>query len=238
MLRFQSQLQVSAIADEAIDNAFEVVLPTLSLISSNQTVDENSWTSLMGIANNLGITSYTPIVENISFGVRNFKTTTRRVRTGWCNVPEDIENYHDVAITMFCSTGMLTQYYLNAWRRLIFNDAGEYYNPMSVYKKNIEVYFYGPGNIGITGPGTCAAHYTLKGCFPYGQEDYKLQYSENPKRVTITAKFKIDKIVADGSYKVAAMAAEMITSPTSIVDKATSALFSSDNNYSVLDTYS
>jgi len=235
MLRFQTSMQVAAIADEQIDNQFEVVMPNLSLYGNGAT--NRDWTSLMGIANNLGLTSYTPIVEQITFGVRNYKTNTRRVRTGWCNVPEDIENYHDVVITMFCSAGMLTQYYLNAWRRLMFDDDGEYYNPMYVYKKNIHVYIYGPGNVGISTAGTTAMHLTLKGCFPYKQDDYKLQYSENPKRLTITANFKVDKIVADSSYKTAALAAETITSPTGLLDRATSALFSSSDDYQVLDTY-
>lgn len=232
MLRFQSAVQVEALPDESIDNQFEVVMPTLSLISSPQDTNANSWTSVMGIANNLGLTSYTPIVEQITFGVRNYKTNTRRVRTGWCNVPEDIENYHDASITMFVSSGMLTQYYLNAWKRLIFDDQGEYYNPMSVYKKNIHVYFYGPGNVGLA-----AAHYVLKGCFPYRQDDYKLAYTENPKRLTITANFKIDKVVAMSSYKTTAMAAELITSPTGIVDRVTSSLFAEADDYTVLDTY-
>lgn len=238
MLRFQSQIQVDNLADELIDNSFEVVMPTLDLITTNQSTDANSWTSVMGIANNLGLTSYTPIVEEITFGVRNFKTNTRRVRTGWCNVPEDIENYKDIAITMFVSTGMLTQYYINAWKRLIFNDAGEYYNPMTVYKKNIHLYLFGAGNIGVTGMGTSSAHIIFKGCFPYRQQDYKLQYSENPKRMTITVNFKVDSVVFDTSYKKAAMATELITSPTSILDKATSSLFSKADDYSVLDVYS
>lgn len=235
MLRFQSQLQVSALADEAIDSSFEVVMPTLSLYNNGPMDD--TWGTLMGLTNNLGITSYTPIVEQITFGMRNFKTNTRRVRTGWCNVPEDIDNYHDVVITMFCSTGMLTQYYLNAWKRLMFDSNGEYYNPMTVYKKNIHLYIHGAGNIGVSAMGTSSAHYILKGCFPYRQDDYKYQYSDNPKRVTITANFKVDKVVMDTSYKTAALAVETITSPTSIVDRATSALFSSADDYKVLNTY-
>ena len=54
---------------------------------------------------------------------------------GWLNVPSDIENWHDVAITMFCPASMATHMYLNTWKRMIFNRDGEYYNSMSVYKK-------------------------------------------------------------------------------------------------------
>ena len=39
---------------------------------------------------------------------------------------------------MFCSAGMMTQYYLETWKRLVFNPYGEYYNPGNIYKKNID----------------------------------------------------------------------------------------------------
>lgn len=227
MLRFQSAIQIESLPDEQIDSQFEVMMPTLYLSEEQRsTALSGSWTSASGIWNNITtlganmVSAYTPIVEEISFGVRNFGTNTRRVRTGWCNVPDDIKNYQDVSITFFCSSGMLIQYYLEAWKRLIFNDKGEYYNPMRMYKKDIEVYFYGPGNINLGVGGLAAAHYTLKGCFPYLQDDYRLKYSMDPKRLTLTAKFRMDAIVFDKQLKTKSMIAEMVTSPSSILTQA------------------
>lgn len=225
MLRFQSQLEIDALPDEQIDSQFEVVMPTLYLNNDHTERKGNgSWTSWEGIKSKVSAAAsnffygYTPIVEEINFGVRNFGANTRRVRTGWCNVPDDIKNYSDVSITFFCSSGMIIQYYLEAWKKLIFDDDGEFYYPMDTYKKDIEVYFYGPGNIGLS--VGAAAHYTLKGCFPFEQDNYKLAYTMDPKRLTLTARFKMDRIVFDESMKVKALAAELITSPTSCFDKA------------------
>ena len=73
-------------------------MPTLYL-NGKQKKTDNSWTSLSGIWDNVtgavsnAYNAYTPIVEEIVFGVRNFGTNSRRVRTGWCNVPDDIQNY-------------------------------------------------------------------------------------------------------------------------------------------------
>lgn len=238
MLRFQSQLQIDNIADEQLDNQFEVVMPTLYL-NGKQKKTDNSWTSLSGIWDNVtgaasnAYNAYTPIVEEIVFGVRNFGTNSRRVRTGWCNVPDDIQNYQDVSITFFCSSGMLIQYYLDSWKKLIFDDDGEYYNPMSVYKKDIEVYFFGPGNIGVG--SLSVAHYTLKGCFPYYQDTYKLEYTEDPKRLRLMAKFKMDKIVFDSTLKNKAIVSELVSSPLSIGDKLISGLFSKSSEASQYD---
>ena len=238
-LRFQSQLQVNALPDEQIESNFEVVMPKLSLTDDSRNIPvsagNKSWFS--SILSTLGgtFTDYTPIVEEITFTPKSFKTETRRVRTGWLNVANDIENYGDVNITFFCSAGMLIQYYLDAWRRLIFNNDGEYYNPMQVYKRNIEVYFFGPGNIGAVTPK--AAHFTLKGCFPYSQDSYKLAYKDNPQRLRISTKFKVDKIVTDESVATSSIISETVTSPTGIVDKAISNLFMSSDDYSVQDTY-
>lgn len=227
---------IDCLPDEQIENQFEVIMPTLPLTGQYQSGKDANIVSkaLTGISN--AMTSYTPIVEEITFTPRNFKTTTRRVRTGWCNVPEDIENYGDVSITMFCSSGMLTQYYLNAWKNLVFDQDGEYYNPMSVYKKNIEVFFFGPGNVGAVVPPV--AHFTLVGCFPYNQDTYKLSYKDNPQRLRLTQKFKVDLIRADQTYAKSSIIAEMVTSPTSLIDKAITSLSSSASEYSTLDTYS
>lgn len=234
-LRFQSQLAVDLLPDSQSTDQWEVVMPTLQLTSNQET----SWTSLAGLANNLSGGSYTPVVEEITFGVRNFKSDTRRVRTGWCNVPSDIENYQDVSITMFCSSGMLTQYYLDTWKSLVFNEEGEYYNTMAYYKKNIEVYFYGTANAGLA--LSPIAHYTLVGCWPSQQDSYKLSYDDNPKRLRILQIFKCDKIVIDKSYKTSSIIKEMVTAPSSIVDNAISSLtntISPNSDYNVTKTYS
>lgn len=243
-LRFQSALNIENLPDEQIDNQFEVIMPTLNLEHRHE---GSGWFTKLTSAVINSINEYTPIVEEIVFGVKNFKTNTRRVRTGWCNVPEDIQNYQDVSITMFCSAGMLTQYYLAAWKALIFNEEGEYYNPMQDYKKNIEVYFFGPGNIGTVVPPI--AHFTLKGCFPYTQDPFKLSYKDNPQRLRITANFKVDKIVVDNSLKSSSIKQELLTSPTQLLNtaftKATSLVtktigltdYSGVRDYSVKDVY-
>lgn len=231
-LRFQSQLQVSNLPDEALENQFEVIMPKIDCINAWNSVS----TGLSGIFSTSTLTSYQPIVEEINFGVRNFKTNNRRVRTGWCNVPEDIEQYKDVSITMFCSAGMLTQYYLAAWKSLMFDSDGEYYNPMQFYKKNIEVFFYGPGNVGIEAAAT--AHYTLQGCFPYSQENFKLKYASEPQRLRITQTFKVDKIVFDTTTAKSSIIQELATSPLSILDNVTTSLTNSANGaYNVADVY-
>lgn len=244
MLRFQSQLQIDSLPDEQIENQFEVIMPTLYLNDDNarQALD-GKWTTVSGIWNNIksaasnALYSYTPIVEEITFGVRNFGTNTRRVRTGWCNVPDDIQNYTDVNITFFCSSGMLVQYYLESWKKLIFDDAGEYYNPMRMYKKDIEVYFTGPGAINTS--WTSSAHYSLKGCFPYEQDTYKLAYTNDPKRLTLTARFKMDKIVFDSDMKTKAIVTELATSPLSIAGKALDGLLGpGDTRSNITDIYS
>ena len=234
-LRFQTAPQVQALPDEAIDSTFECIMPKIDIANPYGNLASNG---ALGAVMNMftsALTTYQPIVEEIVFGVTNFKTNTRRVRTMWCNVPEDIQNYHDASITFFVSANMLTQYYLAAWRSLVYNEEGEYYNPMSVYKKNIEVFVYGPGNIGIS--GIAAAHFTLKGCWPATQDNYRFEYKDEPQRMRITAQFKVDKVVYNGMTARTAMVAELATSPTSILDKATTLLFNESSNYSTFDTY-
>lgn len=230
-LRFQTAMQVEALPDEAIDSTFECIMPKIDIANPYSSIAGGGLLSMFSSS----LTSYQPIVEEIVFGVTNFKTNTRRVRTMWCNVPEDIENYHDASITFFVSANMLTQYYLAAWRSLVYNEEGEYYNPMSVYKKNIEVFIYGPGNVNI--PGIAAAHFTLKGCWPATQDNYRLEYKDDPQRMRITAQFKVDKVMYNGMTAKTAMLSELVTSPTSILDKATTMLFNESSNYSTYDTY-
>jgi hypothetical protein len=247
MLRFQSHLQIDNLPDEQLQNQFEVIMPTLNLSddtfssSIGQRDDHGNPIGLLGKAADFvvntanAMTSYTPIVEEIVFGTRAFKTETRRLRTGWINIPSDIENYHDVSITMFCSAGMLTQLYLAKWKGLIFNEEGEYFYPMNNYKKNIEVFFYGPGN--IIGAMEPVAHWTLKGCFPTLQQDFKLSYDKN-ERLRMTQTFKVDKVVSKAATAKKAITAELVTSPTSVVDALTNKVFGKGTStYSVEDTY-
>ena len=224
-LRFTSQLQVDNLPDEQIEDQFEVIMPELDL---NPSIDDDnpmtegmsnkvsSWLSNLG--KGLAGMTYRPIVEEIIFGPRKFVTDTRRVRTGWYNVPKDIDNYSDVQITMFCPNTMETQYYLEAWKALMFNEEGEYYRNGNVYKKNIEVYMYGPGGNGLTSTFIPSLHYTLQGCFPYLQTDYKLQYTNDPRRLRISAMFKVDKVVLDKSSTFARNLTRLISSPSSILD--------------------
>lgn len=234
-LSFQSQIQLDGLADEQITSNFEVIMPKLKLLSDD---DDSIYSKALGF---IGADTYAPIVEEVVFGVRNFKTTTRRVRTGWCNVPEDIENYHDVSLTFFCSNNMLTAYYLAKWKSLIFNDEGEYYNLMTNYKKNIEIEFFGPGSIGILDVMK-AGKFTLVGCFPYSQENYVLKYEPEPKRLRITQKFKVDKITFSRSDAKAAITKELISAPSTIVSSAvgkiSDSIFGTGSQYSVQDTYS
>ena len=232
-LRFQCALMIENLPDEQLENSFEVIMPNLSL--NPETFSGNS--ILANLANTIvdKVSGYQPIVESIVFGVRNFGNATRRVRTGWCNIPDDILNYQDVSITMFCSSGMLTQYYLEAWKSLIFNQEGEFYYPMCHYKKNIEVFFFGPGNIGAVVPPV--AHYTLQGCYPSKQEPYKLQYDSNPKRLRISCTFKIDRVVYNETLKNSSILQETVTSPTSILDKAITMLSPGVSSYDITKTY-
>lgn len=225
-LRFASQLQVDNLPDEQTNDQFEVIMPKLALRENGE---RSFLSSITGM-------EYSPIVEEITFNPKTFKTDTRRVRTGWFNVPSDIENYKDVSITMFCPNSMLTQYYLEAWRNLIYNKEGEYYNPSSTYKKNIEVYIYGAGGSGIVGELSYSMHYTLKGCFPYQQSDFKLAYTDSPKRLTITANFKVDAVVVDSSTLQRAIITNTISNPTSILDNVVSGL-NDASAYSLVDTY-
>lgn len=224
-LRFASQLCIDNLPDEQLNNEFEVIMPSLDLYP-DKTRDTFFTQTLY---------SYQPIVEEIVFGHRNFILDTRRVRTGWFGVPADIEQYHAAKITMFCSASMETKYYLEAWRKLIFNDEGEYYYPFSKYKKNIEVYFYGPGgNLGdLIGLQKC--HITLQGCFPYQEKDWEFEYTDDPKRFRLLAMFNVDNVKIDTSVAKAAMNSTMITSPTSLLDKALAQ--DSSSTYNIGETY-
>lgn len=194
-LRFQTAVQVENLPDEQINSAFEVVMPSLDILPSDEKVDVSD-RSL-----------YTPIVEEITFNLPGFKKESRRIRTGWLNFVTDVNNVQDANITMFCSQNMLTQYYMDAWYNLIYNKDGEYFNNVNDYKKNIEVYFYGGASSSIINgisnlisggdTSTAVAHFTLSGAFPISQSSYSLKYSDDPTRLTITATFAYDKLVPD-----------------------------------------
>lgn len=255
MLRFTSALQVQAIPDEQLDDRFEVIMPTLKIgdyeNAENKNLEGESglWSKLeSSVLQSFGIDienkTYSPIVEEIVFGTLNYKTDTRRVRTGWYNIPSDIENYKEVSITMFCSAGMLTQYYLEMWKRLVFNPYGEYYNPGSVYKKNIEIYFEGLGSapsLDLMSNNTVqhSMHVTLIGCFPYMQDPYKLSYSADPKRLRITQRFKVDKVLIDmDKIRTATLTDTIGTVGSSVIDDAMSTIMSTaGTKYDMKDVY-
>ena len=230
-LRFTSQLIVDNLPDEQINDQFEVVMPTLALDGDTS---RGFWSQVTGML-------YQPIVEEIVFGHKNFATDTRRVRTGWFNVPSDIENYHEVKITMFCPASMATQYYLETWKKQIFNEEGEYYYSANHYKKNIHVFVYGPGGTGVLGSAISKlaggsengikCHYTLVGCFPAVEKDFEFKYSNDPERFRILATFKVDKVIVDTSSRLIrnALNAELATSPTSILGNIATA-FGSNNS--------
>ena len=235
-LRLQSSLIIDSMSDPQLEAGFEVVMPTLKIGS----VEASTKTNLFGIdignvLSELAGKDYTPIVEEIKFGTMSFGSAARRVRTGWLNVPDDIQNYQDVSITMYCSNGMLTQYYLESWKRIVFNPDGEYYNQANVYKRNIEVYFYGPGNIGAGMP--LAAHYTLVGCFPTTKTAYSLKYSGAPKRLTLKQTFKMDKILFDMNLCKSSIIEELVGAPLTIADRAISSLSDATSSYVLNNTY-
>lgn len=252
-LRFTSQLCIDNLPDEQLNNQFEVIMPSIDIVPKSDK-EENTITKLANkqsksntIAGKLQdkvsgffsntIYAYSPIVEEITFGYKNFKVDTRRVRTGWFGVPSDIERFHEVKITMFCPASMETQYYLEAWRRLIFNEAGEFYHPFSNYKKNIEIYIKGPGNQSKVGSllGAQDCHITLQGCFPYLEKDFEFEYTDDPKRFRILATFNVDNVKVDNSATKKAIIEGMITSPTSMLDKVLSG--EGTSTYSIGDTY-
>ena len=244
MLRFQSALQLDYLPDCSTEDRFEVIMPKLDLLNySNNKASNNCgcsalnlgklWDKFSGV---FGLSTYQPIVEEITFQPLTFKSETRRVRTGYYNVASDIEPYGDVSITMFCDANMLTQYYLSAWRGMIFNPDGEYFYPGSLYKKNIDVYVYGPGGIQAEGLATC--HFILMGCFPNSQENFKFKYSMNPKRINITQTFKVDKVCFKKQEAYSSIIQSTITSPSGLVDRAITNLLSNGGTaYSINNVY-
>lgn len=216
-MRFQTAFQVENLPDEQNNAAFEVIMPTLKLY---------------------GDRTYCPVVLEIEFTPRAFKTETRRVRTGWLNFAVDLENMSTAGLTFYCSQNMLTQYYLDTWSNLIFNKDGEYFNGMSNYKKDIEVYFYGAGNIGVS-EVSAFAHFTLKGAFPIKQRSYSMAYSKDPKRLTISADFAYDRLYIDPKYANEGIWLELITTAgMSAIDRGITMLSRDDKDtYDLNDLY-
>jgi len=181
-LRFRSQLSVDLMPDEQIDNRWEVIMPKMNLKTS--IVDY----------------PYYPIVESIHFAPLGFKNSTNvRAVTTYYNIPVDKEDAKEANITMYCDTGMLAQYYIAAWKELMFDQKHEYYYYPWQYKKDIVVLFFGAGSAAPT------ARFLLKGCYPIIQNDFELQYTRDPKRLRITQKFNVDRVVYDPAYSTSAI---------------------------------
>lgn len=188
-LRFRSQLSVDLMPDEQIDNRWEVIMPKMNIEAGFMTYP------------------YYPTVESIHFAPLGFKNSTNvRAVTSYYNVPVDKEDAKEANITMFCDTGMLAQYYIATWKKLIFNERFEFYYYPWQYKKDIIVLFYGAGS------ATPTAKFVLKGCYPITQSDYELQYSRDPKRLRITQKFNVDRVIQDKSYSTPAIISMFATS--------------------------
>lgn len=219
-LRFRSQLNVDLLPDEQLDNRWEVIMPGISL---TEAISGSGYSSL-GFLTNVNLSKYYPIVEEIIFAPLGFKNSQNiRAVTNYYNVPVDKEDAKEANITMFCDSGMLAQYYLMAWRGQMFNAAHEFYYYPWQYKKDIVVLFYGAGS------AAPVAKFTLKGCYPLFQDDYKLKYSREPNRLTLTQKFNVDRVVADSTYaSTAIMSALLSGNPLgTIADQALARLSSS-----------
>lgn len=241
-LRFTSQLLVDQIPDEQLEDRWEVIMPTLNLntpyiasSSASSAEEEGFWNKTKQAAKNLGNSlgdiltgqTYCPIVEEITFKPQGFKNEARRVRTQYINVPGDIEAPYEINICMYCPGSMLTQYYIEAWKRLVYNPYGEYYNQQNVYKKNIEVYFEAPFSLPNAGTlvgsnaadsRMCSCHFTLHGCYPTVQDVFKLTYASNPKRLRIVQKFMCDRITLENNLKTAGIIESIASLGTNAVD--------------------
>lgn len=186
-LRYQSQLQIDLLPDEQTNNKFEVLMPFLKLNQSSGTGTGSSG----GISNfnilNIGI-PYCPIVESITFTPEAFNTSFTRLNTYYWGYPQDRQSLKNINITLFLDVGNLAMYYLESWKNLMFNKEGEYYYPPQRYKKDVVVLFYGLKGV------TPSAIYFLRGCFPIETSPFELAYSKDPKRLTVTQTFSVDRV--------------------------------------------
>ena len=183
-LRYQSQIQVDLLPDEQTNNRFEVLMPFISLTKGSGT--GSIGTSFSAIASSAA--QYTPIVESITFSPQAFNTSFTRLSTNYWGYPQDKQSLKNVNITLYLDVGNLAMYYLEAWKNLMFNQEYEYYYPPQRYKKDIVVLFYGLKGVV---PSTI---YYLRGCFPIETSAFELAYSKDPKRLTVTQTFSVDRV--------------------------------------------
>lgn len=203
MYRFQHQLQVDNISDPMLNNAWEVVMPPIDLTATALGgTDGHSVNYINGARN------YTPIVEQIVFAPAGYKNSQDiRAITNYYNIPEDREDAKEATLTFFCDTSMLPQYYIQAWKRQMFDYENEFYYMPHQYKKDIVVVFFGAHDSIPT------AKYTLKGCYPLMQSDFELSYTRTPKRMRITQKFNVDRVTIDANILQRGLVHGQLTSP-------------------------
>lgn len=201
-LRFQSQLQIDLLPDEAVENRFEVIMPSLQLISAvklrkssikaKNLLNGGLTRAIGSVISGGALTKYIPIVEEITFGPYNFKTDFTRINTFYFGKPVDREAIKNVTLTMFLDSGLLAWYYMQSWKDLVFNEEYEYYYPPQNYKKDVIIVVYGLGGI------TPVAQFTLKGCFPIETTPFNFTYAnDNPKRLRLTCTLNVDRLDLD-----------------------------------------
>lgn len=215
-LRYASQLQVDLMPDTQTDNQFEVLMPFMNLMTDSSTSGGRNWyqTTLGSM-----VTSYCPIVESIVFTPQAFNTSFTRIQTDYWGFPQDKQSLKNVTLTMYLDVGNLALYYVEAWKNLMFNKTAGYYYPPQRYKKDIAVILYGIGGV------TPSAMYYLRGCFPIETSPIELKYSKDPKRLTITQTFSVDRVEYDDDMALASILEVLTTSnPLGIVaDQAAAA---------------
>jgi hypothetical protein len=187
-LKFRSQLQVDNLPDPMTSNRWEVIMPEMNI---GYLLGGNVGWSWLDAQNG----RYSPIVEEITFAPLGFKNSQDiRAITNYYNVPVDKQDAKEANITFYCDTNMKAQYYIKAWREMVFNEADEYYYLPYQYKRDILVYFYGLGST------TPVISYKLKGCYPLLQDDFSLKYSKQAERLRISQKFNVDRVIISGGY--------------------------------------
>lgn len=217
-LRYASQLQVDLMPDTQTDNQFEVLMPFMNLLNDSSTSSGSRSNNFWGAVGSM-LTSYCPIVESIVFSPQAFNSSFARIQTDYWGFPQDKQSLKNVTITMYLDVGNLALYYVEAWKNLMFNKgAGYYYSPQR-YKKDIAVIMYGIGGV------TPSAMYYLRGCFPIETSPIELKYSKDPKRLTITQTFSVDRVEYDDDMALVSILEVLTTSnPLGIVaDQAAAA---------------
>lgn len=175
-LRFRSQLQIDNLPDPQTTNRWEVIMPELMIGHLMDGFNKKE--------------TYQPIIEEINFAPLGFMNSQNiRAITTYYNVPIDKMDAKEANLTFYCDANMRAQYYIKAWRDMIFNEDDEFYYLPYQYKRDILVYFY---DMGGTSP---AIQFKLKGCYPLLQDDFHLFYSKQAKRLTINQKFNVDRVI-------------------------------------------